>query len=760
MTAYTNPPTSTSRRNGVGSSAARVDARLKTSGAARYVGDLRFAGLKHIKVVRSPVSRGVLLTVDTMQARAMPGVVRIITADDLPYGPFGHLLRDQPILADGAVRFAGEPVALVVADSEAEALRAAAQVGMEISELPAATLELPTDRPDLLDNRGREPGFLASANVTPHPVGNVCYRYEHTTGDVEALVAAADVVVEGSYTFPSAYQYAMEPHGAVGHWNDGRLELWSSCQHPFLVRQELARLFGLELDHVRIQVPLIGGGFGSKSYLTVEPLVAAAALLVEAPVRLLNTVEEAMLTTRQHNMTATMTTAATADGELIARRVRIAMDTGAYATNGPTVTFITGLVAPGPYAWPGVDVVADCVYTNRSPAGSYRGFGASHTQWIGELQLDEVARRTGVDRVELRRRNLLRRGMRMHPGLKPIDADLVACLERVQEDPATTDARVGQRLGRGFGVAVVPAGAEYTGNAIVRLRRDGRATVVVGTSEIGQGARTVFSQIVAEVLGIDPADIAVPGADTATTPYDRSTGASRSTTMVGLAVYRACGDVLAQLATLAARRWGCPGEVEHVDGRLVAATGQSASVHEAVAMLATASDELVGRGRVGVGDDPADFPVFWEACAASATVAVDEATGRVTVLQVVTSPDVGRALNPQLVEVQDIGCTVQAAGQTLFEHLEHAPDGALLSPSLAQYQVPTTELAPRHMVSRPVENADGPGPFGAKGCGEGPFGSVPAAITTALADAGASLTELPATPERVWSAIRRADAAR
>jgi CO/xanthine dehydrogenase Mo-binding subunit len=224
--------------------------------------------------------------------------------------------------------------------------------------------------------------------------------------------------------------------------------------------------------------------------------------------------------------------------------------------------------------------------------------------------------------------------------------------------------------------------------------------------------------------------------------------------MVGLAVFRASQDLLEQLKGIVGRRWRCPGQVEYVDGRYLGPDGQSASVDEAREMLASSSDELIGRGRVGIGDDPVDFPVFWEACAASATVAIDEANGRVRVLQVVTAPDVGRALNPQLVEIQDFGCTLQAVGQTLFEQLEHGPTGELLSPSLAQYQVPTTELAPLEMISHPIENADGPGPFGAKGCGEGPFGCVPAAIVTGLAEAGAPLVDLPATPERVWIALR------
>jgi CO/xanthine dehydrogenase Mo-binding subunit len=244
-------------------------------------------------------------------------------------------------------------------------------------------------------------------------------------------------------------------------------------------------------------------------------------------------------------------------------------------------------------------------------------------------------------------------------------------------------------------------------NALVRLRTDGRTTVLVGTSEIGQGARTVFSQIVSDVLSVDMDDVSVLGADTSVVPYDRSTGASRSTTLVGLAVQRACEDVVAQLTRVAARRWPEAACVRERDGRYVGVTASGeecgdASLQEVLAMLGASGDAVIGRGRVGLEGDPAGFPVFWEACAAAATVALDDATGTVSVLDVATSPDVGRALNPLLVAVQDAGCTLQALGQTLYEELEFSPQGELVTPSLVQYFVPTFEEAPDRASCNPV----------------------------------------------------------
>jgi CO/xanthine dehydrogenase Mo-binding subunit len=520
------------------------------------------------------------------------------------------------------------------------------------------------------------------------------------------------------------------------------------------VRREIARLFGLVLDEVRLHVPFLGGGFGSKSYTTVEPLVCTAAWLTGSPVKLVNTVEESMQTSRQHNMRCRMLTAISGDGELLVRSARILMDTGAYATNGPTITFFTGVAAPGPYAWRAVDVNAKCVYTTRSPSGSYRGFGSSHTQWISEMQLDEVAAMAGMERMELRRRNLLRRGDLVHPRLGPLDADLSDSFEKVLSAlPPPPAAAPGTRVGVGVGFGVIPAGADPSANALARIRSDGRVKVLVGSTEIGQGARTVFAQIAAEVLEVPVESIEVPGADTSTTPFDRSTGASRSTTLVGLAVERAARDVVAQLSGLAVRLLPTgTGEVTYA-GRTFSRDGEGVSFDEVVALLGPNGDEIVGRGRVGIGEDSTSFPVYWEVCAAGAVVSVDEATGKVTVLHTVGVPDVGRAINPRLVAVQDSGCTIQALGHTLLEELEFGDDGELLTPSLVQYRVPTTDDIPHRMDCELVENQDGPGPFGAKGCGEGAFGAVPAAIMTGLLDAGVRVVDLPATPERVWASL-------
>jgi CO/xanthine dehydrogenase Mo-binding subunit len=745
----------------------RADGRLKLSGQAEYTGDLRLPSMLYGAVLHSPVAHARIRNIDTSAADKADGVAAVLVGDDLadidPY--YGHALRDRPIVALGKVRFLGEPVAVVAAESQAAADAAVTLIDVAYDELPiAASLEtaLAPDAPLVHEKRAR-PGSAHGLGDLPDADGNTCYSYSFRRGDTDRAFAAAAVIVEGEYTFPAVYQYSMETHTTIAHWHGGELTLWSSCQHPFLVRQEIAALFGLPLDLVRIIVPFLGGGFGSKSYTKMEPLTAAIARKAGRPVRILNAVHESMITTRRHGMTARMRTAAAADGTLLGRKCQAWLDTGAYADNGPRVTATAGDAAPGPYRWQALDVQAHCVYTNTSPSGSYRAFGATHLQWIAESQLDEVARRLGIDRLEIRRQNLLRPGEEVRPGGKPLDADLVGDVEKAAvnvgwgEPPARSAAR--KRRGRGVSVGLLAAGAHPVSMATVRMGPDGSVTVLNGTTELGQGARTVMAQIAAGVLHAPVGTVVVRGTDTRYTPYDRSTGASRSTTVAGLAVQRAAQEVLNSLIETAAAKLEAPPQLlTPVEGGIRDAGGRTMTHAELVrARFGFDGGELIGHGRVqpeGGSGSYAEGPVFWEVCVAGAEIEVDLDTGVVTVLRTSTVADVGKAINPQLVARQDEGATLQGLGNALFEEMHFAPDGMLLNDTLLSYRIPAFADVPGTMRCSIVENGDGPGPFGAKGCGEGALAAVPAAIVNALADAGVPMTTLPLTPERVWRRIR------
>ena len=339
----------------IGQSVERADGRLKLSGQAEFTGDIRLPGMLYGAVLHSPVAHARITSVDTGAAEKLDGVVAVLTAADLsdidPY--YGHALRDRPVVALDKVRFLGEPVAVVAAESQAAADAAVTLIDVVYDELPiAASLEtaLAPDAPLVHEKRAR-PGSAHGLGDLPDADGNTCYSYSFRRGETDRAFEAAAVVVEGEYTFPAVYKYSMETHTTIAHWQGGELTLWSSCQHPFLVRQEIAALFGLPLDQVRIIVPFLGGGFGSKSYTKMEPLTAAIARKAGGPVRILNAVHESMITTRRHNMTARMRTAAAADGTLLGRECQAWLDTGAYADNGPRVTATAGDAAPGPYRW-------------------------------------------------------------------------------------------------------------------------------------------------------------------------------------------------------------------------------------------------------------------------------------------------------------------------------------------------------------------------------------------------------------------------
>jgi CO/xanthine dehydrogenase Mo-binding subunit len=759
----------------VGRSVERADGPLKLSGQAEFTGDIRLPGMLHAAVLHSPLAHAKITSIDVTAAEKAAGVVAVLTAADLtdidPY--YGHALRDRPIVALGKVRFVGEPVAVVAAATQAAAEAAVALIDAEYEELPiAASVHTAlADGAPLVHEKRARPGAAHGLGDLPDADGNICYSYSFRRGDTRQAFAHAAVVVEGEYTFPAVYQYSMETHTTIAHWQGGELTLWSSCQHPFLVRQEIAVLFGLPLDRVRIIVPFLGGGFGSKSYTKMEPLTAAIARKAGRPVRILNAVHESMITTRRHGMTARMRTAAAADGTLLGRECQAWMDTGAYADNGPRVTATAGDAAPGPYRWQALDVQAHCVYTNTSPSGSYRAFGATHLQWIAESQLDEVARRLGLDRLEIRRQNLLRPGEEVRPGGKPLDADLIGDVEKaaaaigwptpsgLHPTSPTAPTHPTKRRGRGVSVGLLAAGAHPVSTATVRMGPDGSVTVLVGTTEMGQGARTVMAQIAAGVLHAPVDQVVMHGTDTRFTPYDRSTGASRSTTVAGLAVQRAAQEVMNDLLETAAAKLEAPPQLlEPVEGGLKDPGGRTMTHAELVrARFGFDGGELLGHGRVqpeGGTGSYAEGPVFWEVCVAGAEVEVDLETGVVTVLRTSTVADVGKAINPQLVTRQDEGATLQGLGNAMFEEMHFAPDGLLLNDTLLGYRIPAFRDIPATMTCSIVENGDGPGPFGAKGCGEGALAAVPAAIVNALADAGVPMNTLPLTPERVWRRIR------
>lgn len=747
----------------VGRPVARVDAREKVTGQAVYATDLNVPGMLQARIFRSSVPHARIARLDVSRAAALAGVAAVLTGGDLggidPY--FGAAFKDQPLLAVQRVRYAGEPVAAVAAVDAATAEEALALIEVEYEDLPVlATVDeaLAPGAPVLHDHLRPSGHYRDLSSLKPVPGTNICHSYRLRRGDGEAGLARADVVVEDEFTFPAVQHYSLESFIAIAAWQPDGLTVWSCTQHPFHVRKELAEMFGLAQHLVRVHVPLVGGGFGQKCYTKLEPLAAALARAARRPVRVALTIPEAFHTLTRHAARIRIKTGAKRDGTLVGRRAELWLDTGAYADVGPRVTQKAGYRSVGPYRMDHVEVDAYCVYTNKVPAGAFRGYGAPQAAWAGESSMHHLAEALGMDPVALRRKNLLARGEAYHPGDTPIDGDLHEGLSRV-----TRAVRWGEGVpaghGRGIAIGVKDGGGTGTvSTSIVRLHADGTATVGAGSVEIGQGIRTALLQIAAEALALPLDRVHAPLPDTDAVPYDQGTSASRSTTLMGYAVLQAALDVRRQLTELAMQAFEAPAEViKLADGAAAAGPRVMAYADLLAAYFGMPGGELIGTGAFRPGPRSGTLgggTAFWEVGMAGAEVAVDGETGEVRLIRYVSLADVGRAINPLLCEGQDEGAAMQGIGHTLREELVF-DGGQLLNAGLIDYRVPTMEDLPDEFSTILVENADGPGPYNAKGIGEsGLVPTAPAIAAAVHAAAGIWIRDLPMTPERVWRALK------
>ena len=739
----------------VGQPVPRIDAYDKVTGRAAYVGDLEIPGMVHGLILRSPWPHARVLSIDASEAEGLPGVLGVLTRDNLggidPY--FGSVVRDRPIVAMDKVRYQGEPVAAVAARDLATAQEALELIRIEYEELP-----LVSDTEEAL-----VPGSPALHET------NLCAEHHYDWGDVEEGFAQSDRVFEDTFTFPMVYHYALEPHTSIGQYTNQGITVWSTAQHPFLVRGDLARMFGFSLHQVRIIVPYLGGGFGSKSYTKMEPLAVALSKVAGRPVRLALSVEEAFKTVRRHAARCTVKTGVKLDGTFVARECLIHLDTGAYADNGPLVANRAGERIAGPYRWPNLKVSSSAVYTNSTPAGSFRSIGAPQAAWASESQVDIIAADLGLDPLEIRLKNMLARGEEVRKGRRPLDGDPAAGLRSAaqavawsgKEEPGSAENDgTGLVTGKGLGCNLSGVGSSPTSTALVRMHVDGTLTVLVGTTELGQGSRSAMAQVVSQELTVPMGDVDVISSDTSMVPYDRSTGSSRSTTLMGLAVQDGATEVKDQLLELAALHFESPVEELSIEEGQVVRQGESISfgalIQEEFGGLA---GELMGRGYVTPrrhGGRLAQSPVFYEVGISAAEVELDQETGAIRIPHYVSVADVGKAINPQQCEGQDEGAAMQGLGHTLFEEMLYE-DGQLLNPNLIDYKVPTFVELPDKLETILIENGDGPGPFGSKGLGEGGIVAAGPAVANAIFRAtGVRIKELPLTPERVWRALRRA----
>ena len=711
-------------------------------------------------MLRSPYAHAKIVSIDTSRAEARRGVYCVLTGNNLeglnPY--YGHAVKDHPLLAIEKVRYAGEPVAAVVAVDERTAFEALEYIDVKYEELkPVLTPQeaMEKDAP-LIHQRKFEAGALRGfeGEVTAGKGSNICQEHHLKWGDVEKAFKEAAAVVEGEYYFPMTYAYAMEPYVTIADVNDEGVTIYSSAQHPFMVRHDLKSVFNLPVSAVRLIVPFVGGGYGSKSYTKIEPLVAACSWKAKRSVKLQLTVEEAMLTTRSDDAYTWMRTAVDANGKIIARQARIYMNTGAYAENSPLVVEKSTNRCVGPYAIPNVQIDNYSFYTNTVPASSYRGFGCAQVTLPGESQIDELAAKIGKDPYEFRLMNAAKPGEEFFPGMRPFDGTL-------KEDLEIAAKAVGWKepleKGRGRGVACSgsDAGAYPLTSTAIRVYADGSASLMTGSTELGQGSHTVLPQIAAEELGIPVDNVRVVSSDTAITPYDRSTGASRTTTLMGRAVMEASREAIQQMVKMAADVLKVKvEEIQVIKGGVRCGEAQLNWSEVISKYYALPDGEVIGRAYIRKDGDFAKLPVFWEVACTGVELSVDEETGKIQMEKLATVGDVGLAINPALAEGQDIGAATMGMGIGLFEELVY--DGPqLVNGSILDYRVPRFSDLPKKVELHLVQNQDGVGPYGAKGGGEASLNSMAANIANAVDRAtGVRIREAPLTPERVWRALR------
>jgi CO/xanthine dehydrogenase Mo-binding subunit len=759
----------------IGRSVLRVDGLEKVTGRATYTGDIKLVGMVHAAIVRSPFPRARMRSIDADALRTRPEVHAVLTAADVPDGLYGHYIEDQPILARGEARYEGEPVAVVVAGTPEDATFAAEALEIDWEPLDALTnvdaALAPGAAPIHPERPGETPAWLAAQGLSGI---NCCHTFVREQGDVDTAFATAEHIFDDTFEVPPIQAFALERFECVALWSGSELTVWSSTQSPFLVRRDLARLFGLPLARVHVVAPLVGGGFGAKLYTKIEPITVACALaLPDRPVKLSLSANESAQTITRHPARVRIRTGVSADGRIVARECFTVLDTGAYADAGKRVADKAGYRAPGPYRIENVRSRSCAVYTNIPPAGAYRGFGAPQVVWAYESQMDLIAERVGIDPVEFRRRNLLERGEYFSPDDTPLDCDVHAALDRVVDrmqelplEPVDTATPGSWRVGEGYAIGVKDGGGQRTASsAEVRLDEDGSATVLVGSTEIGQGTLTVLAQLVAEELQIDVDRVHVALPDTRRAPYDSGTNASRTVTLVGSAVVAAARDVREQLIETFREVYDLDSSTEiTLHDTLLSGGGRAATVAEAMQTGAVLRGGcLIGIGyfRTEQSENVLGAPTaFWEPGVAGVQIAVDVETGALRLLAYVSAIDAGKAINPRLCEGQDLGGAMMAMGHALSEQLTF-DGGQLLNASLVDYRLPSFSELPEIFDSILIENGDGPGPHGARGVGEG--GSLPTApaIANAVAAAtGARVRSLPLTPEAVWRALQQADASK
>ena len=745
----------------LGKSYPREDGPEMVGGLTRYVEDLQRPGMLYGAVVRAGRPHARVVEVDVSRAARAPGVACVLTAADVPVNSYGMVFADQPVLCGEKVRYEGDPVAALCAASWEEAEEAARLIRVKYEDLPAVT--------------GPEEALRPGSPLLheSHPAGNLMAQASVIRGDAGKGFAEADLIVEARYRTDSQEHASIETHVTLAEADPaGRLSVYVASQTPFRIQSDLARVLKLPISQVRVVSCTSGGAFGGKHEIMLESLASLCAIKTSRPVKFRMTREEEFtVSTIRHPFVMDYKAGVTREGRITALHVRLLVDGGAYCLMSPSVASKGALMAPGPYAIPNVRSEFRLAYTNNGVGGAVRGFGATQANFACERHMDLVARRLGMDPLELRRRNAMKTGDAAHSGERIDSCGLAETLEKAAA--AIRWGEIGQakpsgrlRRGRGMAAMIYPVAGFGSGShsgAFARVYPDATLTVITGCTDVGQGSNVILRQIAAEELGVPFEHVRLVTGDTSVVPFDAGSTGSRVSHLGGKAVKAAVSKVKEKLlAKAAAMLEAAPQDLRIADGEVFVAAAPERKKRLAEVALAAhrGGDLILGEAAIyskDIGVNKADYQgrafecyVFATQCA---EVEVDTGTGEYRVLRFAAAHDVGRAVNPMNVEGQIHGGASMGLGLGTMELIERQ-GGRVRNPSLADYLIPTAQDMPEEFTSIIVEAPEPRGPFGVKGVAEPAVNPTAPAVVNAICDAiGAEINDLPATPEAVLRAM-------
>ncbi len=729
----------------------------RVTGSLKFVDDIHGDDILYAKLVRLSVGHAKIDFVDKEDALSISGVIAVYTAEDLPVplSRFGPIVQDQPVLANGEVNFAGQPVAVVLAETCRQAEKGAEAVKVKYTTLPAIT--------------SIEEALAPGAPLVQNPAirnddkwhdTNIMGEWHFGWGDVDSVDSQSVFTLTNIYKTPFIHHYALEPYAVHALPADGGITIFAAIQHPFVLRRIVASMLELPLSKVRIIATEMGGGFGGRGYPKIEPLVALLSHMTNRHVKLTLTADEGFYIAQREASQVLIRTGFSADGKIVFQDVEADFLVGAYADVSPRVVQKAGFLGAGPYPVQDVRIRARGIFSNTAPKTAFRGFGATHLCFAIESQLNEAAKQLNINPVEIRLRNLPEKGATLIPGDSPVDGDWKSALLKAA-DAIELDGAKEKGSGRGIAIGIKSSVPATFSSAEVRLHFDGSATAYVGTTEMGQGSKTVMAKLVSKSLNIPFQSVNVVSGDTGRVPFDTITASSRSTVMMGQAIVSACKDIEVQLCALTAE-WLKLGteDVQTAEGSITAA-GKNFSFSEIIqTSFGTGMGEIIGNGRYR-GERQEHHPLggpaaFWEFIVTAVKVAVDQETGEITLKNLINVSDAGKVINPLRAVGQDEGGAVMAIGAALMEKIVIDSTGSILNASSLDYKVPTTADIPEKMETIFQENGDGPGPFGSKGIGEsGILATLPAICGAIFDSTGIVFREIPITAEKIWEETKK-----